>query len=240
MPLMQCKWVSLCHICWVFSTSYLRCVTWLTILNNFGRNARIEVVVSMTIKEGFVVKQRRDSQRKLRANTFCSSGPKKPKLNLFHKTMVIKIIRGFVIPTCYHSSLFLVLLVGRRQLTTQTEIFLIILENCISIHEKEKSKANPDWQREGCQKEQNFWKGQEMGHIHTREKLFSSVHELILNLPWMPHGPREIPWPSLFFNYSRRANASAWHTRYNLSDLKTVKCTGPFLKYFMYTEGACM
>lgn len=77
MPLMQCKCVFPCDICWVFSTSYLRCVTWLTILNNFGRNARIEVVVSMTIKEGFVVKQRRDSQRKLRADTFCKKEQKK-------------------------------------------------------------------------------------------------------------------------------------------------------------------
>lgn len=36
----------------------------------------------MTIKEGFVVKQRRDSQRKLRADTFCRNGQKKNKIEL--------------------------------------------------------------------------------------------------------------------------------------------------------------
>lgn len=71
---MQCKWVFLCCICTMFfSTPCLRCITWLTILNNFGGNASIEVMVSMTIKDGFVVKQRRDSQGKVRADTFCKN-----------------------------------------------------------------------------------------------------------------------------------------------------------------------
>lgn len=45
---------------------------------------------------------------------------------------------------------------GEKATNYSDRNILIILENCISIHEKEKSKANPDWQREGCQKEQNF------------------------------------------------------------------------------------
>ena len=182
-----------------FSTSYLRCVTWLTILNNFGRNACIEVVVSMTIKEGFVVKQRRDPQRKLRADTFCKNEQKKTSLNFsFYKTMVIKIIRGFCIHTNRHSFLSFHLQSVKRRHITQSEIFLISFENCISIQEKEMSKAAPNGQRRRCRKEQCFLKGQAMERVHTREKLSSVIYEFILNLPCMPSGPREMTWPSLF------------------------------------------
>lgn len=53
----------------VFSTLCLRCITWLTILNNIGRNASFEVMVPMAITKMLVLKPRGCSQRKLRTDS---------------------------------------------------------------------------------------------------------------------------------------------------------------------------
>lgn len=66
------------------------------------------------------------------------------------------------------------------------------------MQENEKSKLPRMDKDEGARKSKGFWKGQAMEHTHKREKLLSCVHEFILNLPWMPCGPREMIWPSLF------------------------------------------
>lgn len=176
----------------VFSTLCLRCITWLTILNNIGRNASFKGMVPMTIKKGLWLSPEEAQEE----NWELTPATRVHKANKPEPLVILKASEESAFSQWPFSfSLYFV----RRCTHLQSVLHLIRLEVGTSM-EQEREEPAAAWNTQKCMSERaQFLKRSGMKAFSDRRKLPSCNDELILNLPGVYCGPEWMIWLCPFY-----------------------------------------